>query len=336
MNFGEYIAFIKKFFSLIPLGLFDYVVILTLALYVFEDASFGLLAAGTGFVSTISAFFIGLVLYRPLAEIIVDRFALTKGIADAIAFLFITLLSFFLISMILTFIRRRYISIFFPKNVDKIGGAIFGFLSFFFIASFAVALLLSFPIAAVVKDSIRNSISGKYLFSRTQGIEHSVRQIFGGAIDDTINFLTIKPQSNDTIELNFRTTSYTIDHASQGEMLALINKHRTDAGVIQVSLDDKVTNVALAHAKDMLERGYFSHYTKEGLSPFDRMAEAGVNYIFAGENLAAAPDVNIAMDGLMKSEGHRENILSKAFRKVGIGVLDAGIFGKIFVQEFTD
>jgi hypothetical protein len=34
--------------------------------------------------------------------------------------------------------------------------------------------------------------------------------------------------------------------------------------------------------------------------------------------------------------GHHANILKVGFRKVGIGVMDGGIFGKMFVQEFTD
>ena len=109
-----------------------------------------------------------------------------------------------------------------------------------------------------------------------------------------------------------------------------------DSDELRVCKDEKLREAARLHAKDMLERGYFSHYTPEGISPFDRMEAANVAYKFAGENLAFAPDIQIAMNGLMKSQGHRDNILSPNFRKAGIGVLDAGIFGKIFVQEFTD
>ncbi|MGH7246459.1 MAG: CAP domain-containing protein, partial [Candidatus Levyibacteriota bacterium] len=78
------------------------------------------------------------------------------------------------------------------------------------------------------------------------------------------------------------------------------------------------------------------HYTLQGLSPFDRMSAADIIYTFAGENLAFSPNVNLAMQGLMNSKGHRENILSKNFHRVGVGVLDAGVYGEMFVQEFTD
>jgi uncharacterized protein YkwD len=86
----------------------------------------------------------------------------------------------------------------------------------------------------------------------------------------------------------------------------------------------------------MFERGYFSHYNPEGMSPFDRMEQAGIHFIAAGENLALAPNVTIAHQGLMDSPGHRANILSTDFGKVGIGVMDGGMFGRMFVQEFTD
>ena len=216
------------------------------------------------------------------------------------------------------------------------GGAFFGVLSFFFIASFAVALLLSFPVSEVIKDSIRNSVSGRFLFIRTAGLEREVRKVFGGAIGETINFLTIRPESSDSVSLNFKTTSYKIDARSEETMLSLMNLERAKRDLSSLAADELLREAARSHAKDMLERGYFSHYTTAGLSPFDRLAQARINYTYAGENLAFAPDVEIAFAGLMKSPGHQENILSGNFRKAGVGVLDAGIFGKMFVQEFTD
>lgn len=55
-----------------------------------------------------------------------------------------------------------------------------------------------------------------------------------------------------------------------------------------------------------------------------------------GENLALSPNVTLAMQGLMGSKGHRANILSTNFGKIGMGVIDGGIIGEVFCQEFTD
>jgi uncharacterized protein YkwD len=119
-------------------------------------------------------------------------------------------------------------------------------------------------------------------------------------------------------------------------MFEMVNSERTSRDINALVFDNSLTGVARAHCRDMLERGYFSHYTPENLSPFDRMDKADISYSFAGENLAFAPDVTLAMGGLMQSPGHKENILSQNFGRIGIGVIDAGVYGEMFCQEFSD
>ncbi|KKR60955.1 MAG: hypothetical protein UT99_C0004G0001, partial [Candidatus Curtissbacteria bacterium GW2011_GWA2_40_31] len=89
-------------------------------------------------------------------------------------------------------------------------------------------------------------------------------------------------------------------------------------------------------SKDMFKRGYFSHYSPEGKDVGDRLEDSSINYSLAGENLALAPDVIRAHNGLMNSEGHRRNILDPAFSKIGIGAIDGGVYGKMFTQVFTN
>jgi uncharacterized protein YkwD len=66
------------------------------------------------------------------------------------------------------------------------------------------------------------------------------------------------------------------------------------------------------------------------------MSKASIDFSYAGENLALAPNVDLAMQGLMQSPGHKANILSTNFGQVGIGVIDGGIYGEMFCQEFTN
>ncbi len=336
MDLSSYIDYLEKLLSLIPFNVFDYIIFAALALYIFEDVSFGMIAAGISLTSILSAFFIGLILYPFISDFIISKFAAPKGISDAIAFLLTVGVTFIVTSVSLSLLRRKFAPVRLPRGLDIAGGAIFGALSFFLIASFVVALLLSFPVSSVIKDSIRNSIAGRFLFTRTQGMENQARKVFGGAIEETINFLTITTGSDQSINLNFKTTSLNIDERSETQMLKSINTQRRQKGLSELAFEEALSQVARSHAKDMLKRGYFSHYSLEGFSPFDRLEMAGISYKYAGENLAFAPDVEIAMDGLMKSTGHRENILTPDFGKAGIGVIDAGIYGKMFVQEFTD
>jgi uncharacterized protein YkwD len=119
-------------------------------------------------------------------------------------------------------------------------------------------------------------------------------------------------------------------------MLRLINQERLKEGLPALVWDEAAAKVARAHSVDMFKRGYFSHENPDGLSPFDRMEKAGITYSAAGENLAYAATVELAHAGLMRSPGHRANILEKDFGRVGIGVIDGGIYGKMFTQNFRD
>ena len=71
----------------------------------------------------------------------------------------------------------------------------------------------------------------------------------------------------------------------------------------------------------MADNDYFSHENKQGKSPFDRMKDDGVSFRGAGENLAYGQSSSIfAHEGLMNSEGHRENILLDTYSHLGTGV----------------
>jgi len=122
----------------------------------------------------------------------------------------------------------------------------------------------------------------------------------------------------------------------ESQMLRLVNEERRKRGLSLLKADDEMRRVGRLHAVDMLKRNYFSHYTPEGADPFDRMRRARVKYHYAGENLAAAPTLARAHTGLMHSKAHREAILSKNFKRVGIAVIDGGSKGLMIAQEFRD
>jgi uncharacterized protein YkwD len=119
-------------------------------------------------------------------------------------------------------------------------------------------------------------------------------------------------------------------------MLEMLNAERTRRGLRPLHPDPALTQVARAHSRDMLARGYFSHTSPDHADPFDRLRLAHVAFLTAGENLALAPDLQTAHDGLMNSPGHRANILRPQFGRVGIGVLDAGRHGLMVTQDFRN
>lgn len=138
------------------------------------------------------------------------------------------------------------------------------------------------------------------------------------------------------VKLSFSTTSAILRPDLEAAMLDLINSERSRHGLRALKADTALTRAARLHSSDMLARGYFSHNTPEGVNPFQRLHKLDIRYRYAGENLALAPTLTRAHNGLIKSPGHRANILHRSYGRAGIGILDTGSFGLMVTQEFRD
>lgn len=110
--------------------------------------------------------------------------------------------------------------------------------------------------------------------------------------------------------------------AEETEVVNLLNQERAKNGLSALTCDAKGITVARAHSQDMCDRGYFSHYTPEGKAPWDRLAEGGVQFSSAGENIAMGYSTPQAVHtGWMNSSGHRENMLTPNWTRVGVGMI---------------
>lgn len=127
-----------------------------------------------------------------------------------------------------------------------------------------------------------------------------------------------------------------INVEEEAAMLDLINAERAAVGLPSLEMDPELSTVARFHGIEMFHEGYFSHESPITGTPFDRLRARGISYRLAGENLAFAPDVERAHEGLMDSPGHRANILEPGYRRVGIGVIESDTHGSMYVQVFTD
>lgn len=118
------------------------------------------------------------------------------------------------------------------------------------------------------------------------------------------------------------------------QMVNLVNQERQKQGLAPLKINSELVKVARLKAKDMIENNYFDHQSPTYGSPFDMMNQFNISYRTAGENLAGHQTVEGAHNGLMNSPGHRANILNESFTEVGIGIVDGGPYGKMFVQLF--
>lgn len=334
----------------IDFNVLDIIIILTLLFYAFEGYTAGFIVAFFDLASFVLSFIFGLKFYSFAGGFLVDIFSIPLGFANAIGFFITALIAEIILNLILrkilryfqTFIRSQMASeeqsVFYAylKALNQFSGVLPGIFSALILFSFLLTVIISLPFSPVLKHVVYASKSGNLLVINAQGFEKKINEVFGGAVNETLNFLTVNPQSGEFVKLNFKATDLSVDQLAEKEMLIMVNEERKKNNLTLLILDENLQKLARFYAEDMFKKSYFSHQSPEGSSPFDRMAKANINFTFAGENLALAQNVNLAMQGLMDSPGHRANILSKNFAKIGIGVINSRIYGEMFVQEFTN
>ncbi|AXK33200.1 CAP domain-containing protein [Streptomyces armeniacus] len=107
--------------------------------------------------------------------------------------------------------------------------------------------------------------------------------------------------------------------AAEAQVLKLVNQERAQKGCEPVRADAKLAEFAGDYSVDMAVRGFFSHNTPDGKSPWDRAKSAGILNL-GGENIARGQaNAQSVMDSWMDSPGHRANILNCDYRTMGVG-----------------
>ena len=119
----------------------------------------------------------------------------------------------------------------------------------------------------------------------------------------------------------------------ESTVVMLTNRERTKHGCAPLRVDSRLATAARRHSADMARYDYFSHNSRNGATPWDRMKAAG--YTDPGaENIAKGYATPAAVvDGWMKSPGHRANILNCKLRAIGVGMA-AGSGGPWWTQDF--
>jgi len=200
----------------------------------------------------------------------------------------------------------------------------------------AAVLLLTLPLGARVGTWAHESALAPKLARPAEWVEVQLAPIFDPAVQRTLEAAMVDPESRERIALQFRVAEGQPRPDLEEQMLDMVNAERRAHGLKAVKPDPILSELARAHSRDMLARGYFAHVTPEGNDLSDRMQQARIGYLSAGENLALAPTLYTAHTGLMHSPGHRANILRPQFGRLGIGILDSGGHGLMVTQDFRN
>lgn len=140
-------------------------------------------------------------------------------------------------------------------------------------------------------------------------------------------------QTSATIETMINSQNTTLSQDEQ-IFLNLINNKRIANNLPEFNLDETLLNLARLKANDIVENKYFSHTSPKYGTLFEMLVNNHISYSKASENIARNLNADSAVESLMNSNSHKNNILSQDFNYTGIGVVNSIDYGKVFVQVF--
>lgn len=312
----------------------DLILVLILVFTIWSGISRGFIGGIARLISWVGTLFITFLLYPYIARFF-ERNVMDSVWTTPLSFLLCLLFFGAVVALVVESLFRRVPVFIHTHPINKLFGFAPGLVIGLLYASVVAALLLLLPIAAPITQHTRESTLAQHLTRDLGRFERVFSPVFGEA-SRTINRMLIEPGSTERVSLPFSVTDAPPRADLEKEMLLLINAEREKVGLHPLEADNELVPVARQHSDDMFRRSYFSHVSPNGDTPFDRITQAGVSFLAAGENLALAQTLFLAHEGLMESPGHRANILRPAFGRVGIGILDGGIYGLMVTQKFRN
>ncbi len=119
----------------------------------------------------------------------------------------------------------------------------------------------------------------------------------------------------------------------EDSVFTIVNQERASDGKASLMRDPELDAIAKAHSVFMESVGIMAHDGIGDGTMVDRYNNAGYTYTAAGENVARGQSTAQAvMTAWMASTGHRENILSTAFDRIGVGLAMPGYY---WTQNFA-
>lgn len=266
-----------------------------------------------------------------------DQLAPALGVwAAPLSFVVLFLLAHFVLGLIARALARVVPGAVHTHGVNRVLGVVPGAANGAIHAVVVAMVLLTVPLGARVSGWAQDSQLAGRLAVPAEWIEAQLAPVFDPAVRRSLHALTVPPESRTSIPLRARVAVPRERPDLEAQMLVLVNAERASQGLKPLRADPELARVAQAHGRDMFARAYFSHYTPEGKDLGDRMRQAKLGYFTAGENLALAPTLGAAHQGLMHSPGHRANILRPQFGRLGVSVLDGGVQGLLVTQNFRN
>lgn len=314
----------------------DLGIILILLYFIIESFGKSFISELIDLVSFLGAFILSIRFYNIPANILSDQFRIPYSLGNVISFMAVWFISETILILLSHIIFHRVSVLRHLNSSLKSLSFLPSLLKGVIFIAIILVVIATFPIQPRLKRAVDNSKIGSLILTKTYALETPLKNIFGGLTQEGLAFVTIKPKTNESVNLGFTLSQFSPVQELELEMINLVNSERQKRNLNLLTLSNELRNVARFHSADMFKRGYFAHYSPEGENVSDRAEKNQIIYLVIGENLAYAPNLKLAHDGLMNSEGHRANILSVDYHKIGIGIMDGGLYGLMVTQVFSN
>lgn len=120
------------------------------------------------------------------------------------------------------------------------------------------------------------------------------------------------------------------------EIVRLTNAERAKEGLAPLEIDEQMMEAAQIRANEMLKS--YSHIRPDGRKCSTIFDDLGIPHSSTGENGSArqASSASVYVDAWMRSPGHKDNILTNDFVKIGVGLIKDAPSGEMrCVQLFA-
>lgn len=108
------------------------------------------------------------------------------------------------------------------------------------------------------------------------------------------------------------------------QVAVLVNAERIAAGIPEMAVSPDLMDIAAQRSQDMADRGYFAHDIPGGGNVGTLLADRGIAYTLAGENISGHFDHDNPAAEFnrlwMASDLHRANRLNPRYTHYGVGV----------------
>lgn len=314
----------------------DVILILVLFLSIFSSVQRGFILSMCDLVCWAGSLILAFFLYSPLTKLF-DTYISSLGAWSApLAFIIVLVASRIILESLVHRLLQRVDERTHATTANRLLGIVPGAVNGFLWVAVLSSLLLLLPINTHASEDGRESKLTDWAIGKANWLEDRLSPVFS----ELFNRIVPKPSAavgeQKSIKLPFKVDNPKVRTDLEAEMLTMLNSEREKQGLKALRADPAIAIAARKHSADMFSRGYFSHVTPDGVDPFQRIRKEKIIFITAGENLALAQTLEIAHAGLMNSPGHRANILRPAFGRVGIGILDGGIYGLMITQNFRN